>query len=596
VTNLEAKLEYYRRHFDVFCTQQLKLKSKTPGVMLPLIFNGAQRIIWDRIKRQKELLGYIRYVMLKGRQAGSSTFAEALCFHATVLTPYFSSFLLANDEQSTGKIFSIAQTFHTFMDKSLQPMLRNSNKRELVFENPDKRTRTDNPGLGSNMDFQASTSIMAGTGTTRHAVHISEEAKFDPGSIELLKTSILPALHLEPGTIGIEEATAYVGGDYFRERCDLARSGNSDLVWVFIPWWLDDGNRKALKPGEKLRLDSIEREMKKLAAKGQPEDQVPPHEIAPEQFNYRRHRMKDDGMSEAFWEQEYPTTFERAFIKLDATVFDHSILTEMKSGLRRPRRFVQILPGPKVLTLKRDDGLRDVFSDANYIAIWEEPKLNVQYDIGVDVSVGSKDSADWSVAEVIRRDTCEQVCEVHVHVDPENLGTMLYWLGKYYNTAQLTVEMNGPGYSTHGQLGSMAYPYIYTWRHRERAVPTFSTYKGWKTQHDSKQLMVGSTVHRFNERKLIVYSRVLWDEMLNFVQSSPGIFQASTGNDDAVVALMIGVQGAKDESYGMDAQEAEAQAAAAPATARDIALQDDFTRKRRDEGDLAVWEKELRGE
>lgn len=587
--------EYYRRHFDRFCVEQLKISTPNPGELIPLTFNDSQRMLLEKIEKQRKALGYIRYCCCKSRQSTMSTFAQALCFHAAVTTRQFNSLLIANDDTTTADIFGIASRFVTHLSSEMRPMTRLSNKTEVMFENPDKRKRPENPGLGSKLVFQSASKITAGTGSTRHAVHLSELSKWNEDSVELLFSSILPAVHLKPGTIVIKESTPYVGGSDFREMCDLARAGDNDDIWHFIPWFADSKNAVPLDKGEKIILTADEKRIMRLAKRGQPDDQVPPVEMVPEQFKWRRKKVKEL-KSEIMAVQEYPSTFEEGWVKLDATVFDHGLLAATRGNLRPPRRFVEITPGPKILTMHTESGLRDCRMDLNYCAIWQEPEAGVKYDIGCDVAVGSNEANDWSVAQVLRRDTREQVCELHIHVDPKDLGTMLYWLGLYYNTAQLIVEMNGPGFATHGQLASMAYPYIYIWRHRERDVPTFSNYRGWKTQQDSKQLMLSNTVHRFNHKELIIHSRVLWDEMHDYVQIAPGQFRASIGNDDAVVALMIAVQGGEDETFGDDAQQAQKQSLDnRPVSRRDPALHDDADLGARPYDHMRDFFDELRG-
>lgn len=972
--NPKAKIEYYRRHFEQYCNDQLKISTPNPGEMLPLKLNVPQQMLLERIEAQRKELGYIRYCCCKSRQSTMSTFAQALCFHATATTKQFYALLIANDKDTTKDIFAMSSRFVVHLDDDVRPMTDRSSIQEIVFQNPDKRKRFENPGLGSRIVFQCATNITAGTGGTRHAVHLclrgdsrvllasgdavpinqvmvgdtvvthtgqrvrvkrkcgrtphtdlvevrtwlncepltltkdhriftqrgwvpagelvpgvdeigtaiapilgtrtemplprrvrkrgrggpkviegnvrldaqfgwaigyylaegsvgdshlgrsasitfahhrdegayamravsgcrdyitsynsydhpnclttatvvygsslaelftaefgrtdekripdwifeaprefceavvlgylagdgskgiarkqnyecptiyatsvrlrlliqlrrliaslgwgwgglyrrgaftdsrgwkckeawtlglngacaiqirdllglqqvrpdnvrmtsrrrwtqkyrldagyvwtkvrsvtssaadwvydievdhpdhsfetfvgavanSELSKWERSSVELLFSSILPGLHLRPGTIGIKESTPYVGGDAFREMCEDARNKRGDDVWCFIPWFCDPQNAVPLKEGEKLKLDTEEKRIERLAARGQKKDEVPPIEMRPEQFKWRRKKILDL-KSDTMFAQEYPVDFSSGWICLDSQIFDDTIMRESKKNVRFPRRFVEVHPGPQVLTIHKDDGLRDVRSELDYIAIWEEPKPSVTYDIGVDVSVGGRDENDWSVAEVVRRDNREQVAEVHLHIDPLDFGTMLYWLGKFYNTAQLIVEMNGPGFATHGQLSSMAYEYIYIWRHRERDVPTHSTYRGWKTQHDSKQLMVSNTVNAFNHKELIIHSRVLWDEMHEYVQIDPGVFRANSGHDDAITALMIAIQGGKDETFGDDAKEARAQAVDQnEQREQNVALRDDVFAPPNDHG-LDAMVQELRG-
>lgn len=921
-----AKRELYKRDYLSFAEQQLKIKSIRPGEMLPLILNDGQRMLHEKIERQRKQLGYVRAVLMKGRQLGGSTYSQSRLFHSTVTTRNFNTLLIALDEASTSKIFDISRTFFDFMGDDFRPMIRNSNKRELVWENPDKKSRGQNQGLKSRMDFQQASQVNAGTGTTRQGLHLclrgdalvlladgnavpieqvqigdtvvthtgaharvkavasrksiqgwesvvevrtwlnantlsltakhevftpqgkiaagklkpgdeigiaiqpitgtlrslllprrirkrgrggpkviegevqltndfgfavgyylaegcatdshlhraasityahhreeifvkraiagcqeyftstssrdipgclttattvygsslaqffvdhfgrtdekriphwifeaprefveglvcgylagdgskglathggyacpsiavtsvrvrlliqlrrliaslgwgwaslnrkaafvdkrgwkckeawtlhlngrcaiaarracgmevpkdseivsrrrkwtekyrmengriwqrvrsvksssaelvydlevdhpdhsfetivgavanSEIGKWRPEDIKILMSSLMPTIHHVEDTFVIFESTAYVYGEHFREMCDRARSGKSEYVFCFVPWWLDRKNQVPLLPGEKLTLDKDEKFLVKLAAKGQPKDDIPPHEMRPEQLKWRRVQVVE--LQEMF-DQEYPYDYESAWISLDVAVFNRSIMYEMRQTVVPPKRFLDFDEKGRLITVKVNG---DVHADEDYIAVWEDPIPGVQYDIGADPSNGIP-GADWSAAQVVRRDTHEQVAEYHKCRGAVDFGVDLYWLGKHYNTAHLAVEMTGPGYNTSDQLHKMFYPDLYRWRNRDRAVQTYSQLTGWKTQRDSKQLMVTRTQHMLNHRQLTIHSKCLWNEMHDFCRVGPEDYRGSGNHDDLVVSYLITIQVAEDENIGTPA-------------------------------------------
>jgi hypothetical protein len=542
-TQLAAKRELYRRDYLSFAAEQLKIKSIRPGEMLPLLLNDGQKILHNKTEAQRKELGYVRAVLLKGRQLGGSTYGQSRLFTATVTTRNFNTLLIALDEASTSKIFDISRTFYDFMGDEFRPMLRMSNKRELVFENPNKKERGLNQGLKSRMDFQQASQVNAGTGTTRQGLHLSELAKWREEDIKILMSSLMPTIHHVDDTFVIFESTAYVYGDHFREMCDRARGNKSEYIFCFVPWWLDAKNMIRLQPDEKISPDHDEKFLIKLAGKGQPKDDIPPHTMLPEQLKWRRAQMVELG---EMFDQEYPYDFESAWVSLDAAVFNRNIMYEMRQALMPPPEFAIIDPKGRLLTNKVSG---DVHSDEDYIAIWQQPIPGVQYDIGADPSNGIP-GADWSCAQVIRRDTHEQVAEYHKCIGAVDLGTDLYWLGKHYNTAHLAIEMTGPGYNTSDQLHKMYYPELYRWRNRDRSVQTFSQLTGWKTQRDSKHLMVTRTQHMLNHRQLIVHSKCLWQEMHDFCRVGPEDYRGS-GHDDLVISYCITIQVAEDESAGV---------------------------------------------
>lgn len=546
-----ARQELYRRDFERFGKEQLRIKTIVPGELSAFDMNDGQRIFNAKIERQLKQQGYVRAVLYKIRQLGGSTYAEARGVWNACLTKNFSHLLVALDDANTSKIFDMARTMVDHMSPDIRPLMRYATKRELVFENPDKETRAAHPGLMSRMDFQASKAIMAGTGTTRQGIHASEIAKWGENSIETLKSSLMPTLHRAPGTWGIFESTAYITGTYFRELCEMANSGKTDYIFCFIPWWLDSKNRVPLLPGEKIKLDAEERLIDRLAKKGQPEYEIPPYTLTPEQWKFRRCRISDVGP--AMYEQEYPRDPESGWVNLDSQVFDLNILHEMRKDLKLPVRMVNLesVAGQRdVRRLVTTATSTDVFRNDDYIAIWKEPEPRVEYDIGADVASGIPDGA-WSVAQVIRRDTREQVAEYHKHIDPVDYGIDLYWLGRHYNWAHIGVEMENVGIASNQQLGQMGYQNLYIWRQRERAIPTLSSLAGWKTQQGSKQIMVGNGRHLVLHRDVIVRSKVLHEQLCRFVQYGFEQYGAASGHDDAAMGWLIALQIGADELFGM---------------------------------------------
>lgn len=530
----EARLRLYRQDFVTFAAEQLKIRPEQ-GALCPLELDAGQIRLNAVIEKQLQNRGYARVVTLKGRQSGWSTLSMARAFHMTSLFENYNTLLLAVDDDSTSHIFRMAHLFYEEMDRDIRPAIRYSSKKELVFANPDRNSL--DPGLRSRIDFQTAKNINAGTGTTRQALVLSEVAKWLPQYCEDLITSLLPALHPRPGTFLIEESTAYSGGDHFRDMCERARSGKTTYAWCFSPWWLNNRNTIPLGPGEKLKPKPSEKALVHLARQGQKEDDVPPWDMQPEQLKWYRERRGEFG---DLFEQEYPRSFEAAWVERDEYVFNRDMMYEMQKTLSPPLYYAEIHPGP---VLSKTGNTRErPFEDEDYLAIWEEPQPGVQYDIGIDVSSGI-DGGDWSVGEVIRRDRNEQVAEYHKHIDPVDLAVEMYWLGKYYRNAQLVVEMNNVGLITGNRLSLMSYPYIYIWRHIDRAVPTLSTYAGWKTTYESKKLLIGNTRHIFLHRRMILRSRVLWDEMSQFIRVDENLYRASRGHDDAIMAWMLALEG-----------------------------------------------------
>ena len=548
----DALKALYIRDFARFAREQLKITTSTPGEVKYLELNIPQQIVDRAWNEQIRSQGYVRLVIIKGRQFGMSTYSQARMFHRTVFTRGFSTLLIALDPEGTRAIFDKSRFYYDNLDPNLRPLIRYLAKDELTFENPDNKTRLRYPGLGSKMHFQSSTKLQVGTGTTQHGIHISEAAKFGEDATRFIEASLMPTLHHTPGTVLINESTAFVTGDWFRSWCDVARSGRSDYRMVFIPWYLFPEYQLPLAKGEKLKLDEKEMFIARIAREGQPQDHIPPFNISPEQFKWRRVIIASPGGDEEVFDQEYPTTFEGAWINLDTTVFDQNRMWELRDDLKEPLRFVKLIKSGQILN--DPEGRMD--SEENYCAIWKEPEAGHKYDIGVDCAAGLEDG-DWSVAQVFDRDTHEQCAEYHVHREGFDFAKELVVLGKYYRTAQIGIEINSIGYGVNGGLQREGYPNLYIWRHRERGFPTLSTYSGWKTTYDSKGYLITVYLDYFKNKKLTLHSEVLWNEMRHFIRVQGGgegrdYYRAEgSHHDDCVMACGISLVIGDDESMGI---------------------------------------------
>lgn len=557
---IDARKELYRRDFELLAREQLWITTVEPGVFQHFYpFTTPQSFLEKAWKEQQQEEGWVRIVAIKGRQFGFSTDSVAHAFHMAAFNPGIETLHIAQDDDTVSSIFGKAKMFYDRMDDDFRPLSRFDNKKVLRFENPDAKTRHKFPGLSSQMRISHAKNVMAGTGTTQHFLHLSESAKYPSDMCALLESSFMPALHLKPGTVCINESTAYLNGEYFRSCCERAMSGKSEWRFVFVPWFADSRYFLPLKKGEKIILTDVEKWIDKVAKKGQKYGtyEFPPMTLTPEQFKWRRITLAGREDGENIFKQEYPTTFEEAWITLDVNVFRRDKMYEMRKGLKNPKRFGLITANGRVL----DDPNPDFSEDGEYFAIWEEPIKEERYDMGLDTSAGLEDG-DFCVAEIFKRSNHEQVAEYRVRKDAMELGEQIFWLGKFYNTAQVALEMANTGFACNAQLQRLGYPYLYIWRHRERSYPTLSTYTGWKTTRESKSYMISLFISLVNKGDLIVHSQILWNEMYNYIRM-PGMsefydqYRAERGHDDCVMATGIAIVSADDETFGMHSPKGE---------------------------------------
>jgi hypothetical protein len=525
-----AKLSLYRASFDRYAVDQLRIRPKTPGQpIIPFHLNAAQHVV-ERIARQQlDTTGKLRLVVLKYRQPGISTWASAHGFHMASLHPNVSSVVIAHDDETAEHIFSINKLFYDSLSMDIRPLARYHTKEELVFENPDPRTRTRWPGLRSRITCMTAKNAMAGTGHTMHVVHLSEASKYGP-TVKELWASLKPSIPDLAGTSIIIESTAHFADEWFRDFYERAKSGQSGYAAVFLPWTLSEEYTESVQPGEMDDLDEEERFLQQQ------------HTLTLGQVKWRRARIAEQGGDEVakkFFSQEFPLTEDDAWIDMNMGVFDGRALLDLERD---------VCPAPWVGVM--ESGSRLYERSDGELSIWEHPLPGEVYDVAADVASGDP-GGDWSVGIVLKRRNREQVAQWRGHIGPLDFAKPLYWMGMYYHVAQLGVEVTGGlGLGTNARLQELNYPNLYVWRKQGTVVPKLTPYSGWQTSYESKKWLVTRARHYVAHREVILRSPVLYQELREFAirQTDQREYYRGSGKyDDCTMAWLIALTIGLDE-------------------------------------------------
>jgi hypothetical protein len=522
------QLALYRKDFYLFARDHLMVRPKqvVGRPLVPFNLNLAQKRINDIAEEQYKEEGWVRLCILKARQPGISTWSAARSFHMAALNEYVASMTIAHDEETANHVFNIIRIFYEHLPRQFKPNTRYDRRGELVFA---AKNASGDTIAGSRMHCQTARNAMSGTGHTLQSLHMSEASKYNQP--EHLWTSINPSVPDMPDTSIILESTAHVNGEWFRAFCNQTQEGANKFRFIFIPWFWVDEYRLKVPRGKRLRMTTEEKFWNKE------------YGLSREQIYWYRMKIEDyggDTIARELMAQEYPFTAEGAWVNLSLSVFEPRKVQELHAQVYpAPQRSV-VMPGPRIL--EAQDG---------ELHIWETPKAGRQYDIGVDVATGVE-YGDWSVACVLDRQERKQVAEWHGHIDPILFGEVVYWLGTYYNTAQVAVEITGIGFATNDILVKKGYPYVYIWRQRGEIVPRLSHFAGWKTSRDSKSYLVSLAKHYIMRGEVTIRSPILWQEMRTFAMKGQDEYGAAPGfNDDCVIAWLIAIAAGDDEMTDM---------------------------------------------
>ncbi len=480
----------------------------------------------------------VRKRILKARQMGFSTMVEAIQFTMAFLIPRYKALVVSHEKESSEHLLSMCSTYweHFFAAP-------------FFTTNSTARNRLSWAETKSLMTITTANSVGPARSRTLNSVHGSEVAFWtDP---ETLLTGLNQALpRTNPLTFFFQESTANGVGNWWHRACNAAMRGEDDYDFLFYGWWehpeymASQIGRGNMLTGPLILQDDEERALVKfLRARGFDERDV--HD----KMMWRRVYIATEclGDIEKF-HQEYPTTPEEAFVASGRNIFP----IEYLRSVYRPR-----VPVTGDLHPEPNGGVRFVPDPPGTIkggplAVYAYPgeRMIADYVIGGDG--GWTAGGDYACAQVLNRETWEQVATFREKLDANTFGEKMVLLGRYYNNALLVPEANRAGGATIGAIRARGYNnlFVHTKAAAVRGMP--DNMYGWTTNETTKQEVISNMqkalydAHQPHNRDrglgLLIRDKATYTEMKEYVklEGRGGIGNSDgTDHDDTVMALGI---------------------------------------------------------
>lgn len=508
--------------------------------LVPFKLNDAQ-IIVDNLIKQVEAEGRMkRFIVLKARQMGLSTYFEGRICQNTATNPFRNSMIIAHEQAASANLFNMSKLFYDEMPDVIKPMKKYSNEKALVFENPtgDDNEKKKNPGLRSKITVSTAGTTEAGRSATIHNLHASEVAFFPDAKTTMV--GLLQSVPDELNTMVVLESTANGVGDWFHDMWQKAVRGENEYTPIFLPWFIDPGYTRPFRSdAEKEQfieeISGVTKDVQGRDVRTYEFELMSKHDLTPEQLNWRRWAIanKCQGDEELFM-QEYPATADEAFISSGRPKFNIKALKKYQTLTKEGKRGY----------LRVDDEGKVIFEEDKhgYVTIWNKPKPNTFYCVGGDVAEGLI-TGDFSFAAVGNTDTFDVDATWDGHIDPDLFGTELIKLSKYYNDAYLGVENNNHGGTTLNTIKKLEYWNIYYSKMYDRISDKMTQKIGWSTNVRTKPMMIDKLAEFVREMHLGIYSDRIIGEMITYVIGDDGKTNAQSGcHDDGVIAVAIMLQ------------------------------------------------------
>lgn len=582
--------EYYARH-------AVKIVDKQ-GHVVPFEYKDPQRRFARLLEAQRERGEPMRGIVLKARQIGFSTQAQAMLMQRTTQIPNHHSMVIAHELESVDKLFKLGKGIYNRLPDQIRPPSayeNNSRGRQyLNFGEPAKQLRAQGI-MGLDSSYTVATAARSGGGrsATLRTVHMSEVGLWPSDEIMLGTSQAVPD---DPDTLIVVESTAY-GENHFFTFWNDAVGGENDYIPFFTPWFEDpDYRRRFANEVERAQFERTigrgpkrEDEVKLIpliraywAEFVLDEDLL--EKLVLEILNWRLWAIgnKTQGDLNRF-HQEYPSTPEEAFLSTGRKAFGAEFVGKVRERVEEtsdPRRPSPERPGPALGTFRNDKvralvgrngakfivpqaavwvparEVRELEGEVAHWRRWRSPVQEAagedgrkipqgQYIVSVDPMSGEENEGTLAnhAIVVIDHRTLEQVAEYESQADPDLVAYEALRAALYFNRAWIAVEITGGwGYPIVRRIAKdFHYPRVWTRENEDQRVESLEDRLGWSTDSRTKPQLLARGQMLLREGTDGIRSRVLAQQLGQYVIDERGRSgPAPKARADVLMAWLIG--------------------------------------------------------
>lgn len=503
------------RNAQLYIENYLYIKTKS-GELAKLELNAPQKKLYDAVKKLHEEGKPIRIIILKARQMGFSTLAEALIFHRTATAKNINSLIMAHKSKSSSTLYDAVKLFCEKLPAPMRPMIKRTNENAIEFANP--APLNGEGGLHSKIHVTTAGGSGVGRSETNQNVHLSEFA-FWPGNKQETLTGLLQSVPALPDTMVIIESTAN-GFDEFKDQWDKAVNGESDFTPLFFAWHEMPDYRKPYHDEELTPEEVALREQ---------------YNLDNEQLMWRRWCIKNNCAGDVkTFKQEYPACPEEAFQASGSGIFDNEAVIRRKQALEPPLvrgEFTYKYDGLAVTDIKFNE------CPDGCITIYAHPEKRVPYVLGGDTA---GEGSDWFTGHVLDNVTGKQVACLHRKFDEAEYARQIYCLGLHYNTALVGIETNFSSFPVK-ELQRLSYPKMFVRVREDQYTHRPTESYGVNTNSVTRPVIIAGLVEAAKDEGIDrINDAGTLDEMLTFARNEHGKPEAMAGyHDDLVMGLGI---------------------------------------------------------
>lgn len=511
------------RHTQKWAESNLRIRTKK-GKLVHIRYNSVQRALEAEFQKQFRERKPIRFLILKARQMGCSTWVESVTYDWMNHAAHQSALILADSPDSSERLYGMYTTFYDFHEDRLPT--RYMRMRGLTFA----------PPHSSQIIVQTAAKKYPGTSLTIQCAHLSEVAKWP--SPETVFLSLIQAVPNHADTFVAMESTAAGAGDWWNDQWNAAVRGESEWTPLFFPWFMME---EYSTPAQSINLEEFGTWDRYNLYEGEEKELMEQYQLSWDQMAWRRWCINNNcGGDVLSFNQEYPHSAESAFISSGTPRFSIPRLIEMRRQTKNPEwvgtfAFTDrlVYAPPKMIPGREGD-----------VYIWKMPEEGHHYVIGADCA-GSSMGGDYHAACVVDKSVYphEVVCTIWGHHDADHYASLLANAGRLYHNAMLAIEVNGVGEAVQNACRHIYHNFY----HRlpideEMRMPGRKI--GWYTGHITRHNLIERLAAAIRDGDISVRDEDMVLELMAFHRvPGPRGAEAKPGtHDDRVFALGIALQ------------------------------------------------------
>lgn len=481
-------------------------------------------------------------MILKPRQRGASTIAEAICYHHMRRYPNLNGVLMGDVQATSDKVFEMFRRYaqgDEFPYDDRQPNIKPG------------MDLADEITLGSSSKWWKETagSTNAGRSGTVQVLHMDEVAYFPSSPSKDPTTAVLGSFYKRaPYSLGFATSTANGTSGWFHDTW----MGQNDWHKVFAAWFeFDDAQTPFESEAEKQRF-----------IRTMTEDEIQEQKlfnVTYEQLHWRRKMIMTDYKGDVGkFRQEQPSTAEGAFLSSSRLRFDEvaikNLLIWAKNNDARERQ-----TGNLVLQGRRGVATW-IPDDRGSVIRWEEPRVGCKYLVSVDTCTGADQQIggttadpDYHSAQVWRAPYTTPggqympaacVALHHSREDTDILAEIAAAMATYYGKCLIIPEVNNSGLHIVKLLVGYGCNVFRREAHTQRRKVQTEDEKleayGWATDQQTRKWIVDAAAPLIRQEAIQIYSPEIVEELKSFIVTANGKAEAAPSkHDDHVLALCI---------------------------------------------------------